>query len=271
MRRFLNSSARFTACSRCPRSIQAAGCPRFFTSGRTREFIRPLTFLSQQSFGYLPTRETLAQQYARWRRQIPVRDGAPGDRAYVATGGPTYVRGNSAASSRVRTVTSRASRRGGSNTTSVMPRKLARHNRSSGAGAQSPKCQQRLLRPPAGAEGRSVSAGRFGYGPAVVVLIVAAVHALAHEFTPQPRPQAQPPPGPRIARRQSRWHDRGNAAGAWLHGRHTSRPNPRWARDRENRVHGRRWPMEVARVRITGRRPAVARRACQVVRAPMTN
>jgi hypothetical protein len=30
-------------------------------------------------------------------------------------------------------------------------------------------------------------------------------------------------------------------------------------------------PMEVARVRITGRRPAVARRACQVVRAPMTN
>jgi hypothetical protein len=72
---------------------------------------------------------------------------------------------------------------------SVMPRKLARHNRSSGAGAQSPKCQQRLLRPPAGAEGRSVSAGRFGYGPAVVVLIVAAVHALAHEFTPQPRPK----------------------------------------------------------------------------------
>jgi hypothetical protein len=28
--------------------------PRFFTSGRTRVFIRPLTFLSQQSFGYCP-------------------------------------------------------------------------------------------------------------------------------------------------------------------------------------------------------------------------
>jgi hypothetical protein len=55
MRRLLNSSALFTACSRCPLSIQAAGCPpRFFTSGRTREFIRPLTFLSQQSFGYCP-------------------------------------------------------------------------------------------------------------------------------------------------------------------------------------------------------------------------
>src|SRR5262245_23506076 len=46
--------------------------------------------------------------------------------------GPTYVHANSAASPRVRTVTSRARRRGGSNTKSVTPRKLARHNRSSG-------------------------------------------------------------------------------------------------------------------------------------------
>src|SRR5438128_4212001 len=38
--------------------------------------------------------------------------------------GPTYVRANSAASSRVRTVTTRARRMGGSNTKSVMPPKL---------------------------------------------------------------------------------------------------------------------------------------------------
>src|SRR5262245_39150027 len=47
--------------------------------------------------------------------------------------GPTYVRANSAASSRVRTVTSRARRSGGSNTKSLMPVKLVRHNRGSGA------------------------------------------------------------------------------------------------------------------------------------------
>jgi hypothetical protein len=46
--------------------------------------------------------------------------------------GSTYVRANLAASSRVRTVTTRVRRRGGLNTNSVMPWKLARHNRSSG-------------------------------------------------------------------------------------------------------------------------------------------
>src|SRR5215471_10930941 len=41
----------------------------------------------------LPTRETLAQQYARWHRRIPLRDGAQCDRAYVATGDlHTFVR-----------------------------------------------------------------------------------------------------------------------------------------------------------------------------------
>jgi hypothetical protein len=30
-----------------------------------------------------------------------------------------------------------------------------------------------------------------------------------------------------------------------------SRPNPRWARDRENRAHGRRWSAKVARLRTT--------------------
>jgi hypothetical protein len=46
--------------------------------------------------------------------------------------GPTNARANSAASSSVRTVTSRARRRGGSNTKFVMHRKRASHNRSSG-------------------------------------------------------------------------------------------------------------------------------------------
>ena len=46
--------------------------------------------------------------------------------------GPTNVRANSAASSSVRTVTSRERRRGGSNTKFVMHRKRASHNRSSG-------------------------------------------------------------------------------------------------------------------------------------------
>jgi hypothetical protein len=46
--------------------------------------------------------------------------------------GPTNVRANSAASSSVRIVTSRARRRSGSNTKFVMHRKLASHNRSSG-------------------------------------------------------------------------------------------------------------------------------------------
>src|SRR5436190_21906435 len=41
----------------------------------------------------------------------------------------TYVRANSAASPSVRTVTSRARRRDGLNPKSIMPRKLARHNR----------------------------------------------------------------------------------------------------------------------------------------------
>src|SRR5262245_27980086 len=78
----------------------------------------------------LPTRETLVRQHARWPRRISLRDGAQRDRACVATGGP-YVRANSAASSSVRTVTSRARRRDGLNTKYIMPRKLARHNRSS--------------------------------------------------------------------------------------------------------------------------------------------
>jgi hypothetical protein len=41
----------------------------------------------------LPTREMIAQQYARLHCRIPLVDGAPGDRAYVATAGlQTFVR-----------------------------------------------------------------------------------------------------------------------------------------------------------------------------------
>src|SRR5262245_11891830 len=61
----------------------------------------------------LPTRETLARQHARWPRRISLRDGGQRDRACVATGA------------------SPARRRDGLNTKSIMPRKLARHNRSS--------------------------------------------------------------------------------------------------------------------------------------------
>src|SRR5262245_33846537 len=38
----------------------------------------------------LPMRETLAQQYARWRRRIPLRDGVQGDRPMWQPG--AYIR-----------------------------------------------------------------------------------------------------------------------------------------------------------------------------------
>src|SRR5882757_4032950 len=63
------------------------GCPpqRFFAPGRTRESISR-NFPQSAVLRLLPTRETLPQQYACWRRRIPLRDGAQCDRAYVATG-----------------------------------------------------------------------------------------------------------------------------------------------------------------------------------------
>src|SRR5262245_22309940 len=84
--------------------------------------------------------------------------------------GLTYVRANSAASSRVRTVTSRARRRGGSNTKSVMPRKLARGNRSSGTNLRHTQladdfAPQRRLGLPNGYG--TAAAGGFNYAPAV--------------------------------------------------------------------------------------------------------
>ena len=98
------------------------------------------TFLSQQSFGYCPRAK---------RSRSNTHAGVVGylfETAHNAIApmwqpGPTYVRANSAASSSVRTVTSRARRRGGLNTKSIMPRKLARHNRSS-SGARR-RCGQR--------------------------------------------------------------------------------------------------------------------------------
>src|SRR5262249_35244808 len=86
----------------CDRPAIARGCPHY-------PFPQPAVLRLS------PTRETLAQRHARWPRRISLRDGAQRVRACMA---------NSAASSRVRTVTSRTRRRGGSNTKSVMPRKL---------------------------------------------------------------------------------------------------------------------------------------------------
>jgi hypothetical protein len=85
-----------------------------------------------------PRCEMPARQYARWRRRISLGDGAPGDSRRC-------VRAKSAASSRVRTVTSRASRSGGSNTNSVMPRKLPRDQRSSSRAGSHPNIPQDVL------------------------------------------------------------------------------------------------------------------------------
>src|SRR5262249_20521884 len=92
---------------------------------------RLLTFPQLAVLRLLPTRENaraatraLASSDISSRR-CTTRSRLCGNR------GPTYVRANSAASSSVRTVTSRARRRGGLNTKSIMPRKLARHSRSS--------------------------------------------------------------------------------------------------------------------------------------------
>src|SRR5262249_15870396 len=92
---------------------------------------RLLTFPQLAVLRLLPTRENaraatraLAPSDISSRR-CTTRSRLCGNR------GPTYVRANSAASSSVHTVTSRARRRGGLNTKSIMPRKLARHSRSS--------------------------------------------------------------------------------------------------------------------------------------------
>ena len=91
-----------------------------------------LTFLSQQSFGYCPRAK---------RSRGNTRAGLVGylfetvHNAIAPVWQPgAYIRSCElrSASSSVRTVTSRARRRGGLNTKSVMPWELARHIRSSG-------------------------------------------------------------------------------------------------------------------------------------------
>src|SRR5262245_56316053 len=64
-----------------PESKSAVFCARKDPRiGQAANFPRPA------ALRLLPTRETPAQQHARWRRRILLRDGAPCDRAYVATG-----------------------------------------------------------------------------------------------------------------------------------------------------------------------------------------
>jgi len=105
---------------------------QFFCARKDPRIHQPLTFLSQQSFGYCPRAKrsrsnTHAGVSDTSSRRRTMRSRLCGNR-----GLHTYVRASSAASSSVRTVTSRARRRGGLNTKSVMPWELARHIRSSG-------------------------------------------------------------------------------------------------------------------------------------------
>src|SRR5262249_56111526 len=73
-------------------TFRAVAPAEFFAPGRTRESISR-NFPQSAVLRLLPTRETLPQQYACWRRRIPLRDGAQCDRAYVAIGGlHTFVR-----------------------------------------------------------------------------------------------------------------------------------------------------------------------------------
>src|SRR5262249_57789513 len=69
-------------------AIIAADVRRFGHAINTDEVFGTHTanFPRPAALRLLPTRETLARQHARWPRRISLRDGAPCDRAYVATG-----------------------------------------------------------------------------------------------------------------------------------------------------------------------------------------
>jgi len=108
-----------------------------------------LTFLSQQSFGYCPRAK---------RSRGNTRAGLVGylfetvHNAIAPLWQPgAYIRSCElrSASSSVRTVTSRARRRGGLNTKSVMPWELARHIRSSGGTHSHPNVRHETLSVPA--------------------------------------------------------------------------------------------------------------------------
>src|SRR5262245_45157892 len=99
----------------CDRPAAARGCPRY-----------PLSSASSPS-AIAHARNARAAPRALASPEISSRRRTRRSRRY-GNRGLTYVRANPAASSRVRRVTSCARRRGGSNTKSGMPRKLARHN-----------------------------------------------------------------------------------------------------------------------------------------------
>src|SRR5215831_6674577 len=78
--------------TRKKRGLIAADVRRFGHAINTDEVFGTHTanFPRPAALRLLPTCETPAQQHARWRRRILLRDGAPCDRAYVATG--PYIR-----------------------------------------------------------------------------------------------------------------------------------------------------------------------------------
>src|SRR6516164_2704403 len=84
-------SACITLCKSQPEKSEAsspADVRRFGHAINTDEVFGTHTanFPRSAALRLLPTCETPAQQHARWRRRILLRDGAPCDRAYVATG-----------------------------------------------------------------------------------------------------------------------------------------------------------------------------------------
>ena len=98
-----------TACD-CP--AIARGCPHY-----------PFSSSASSPSAIAHARNARAAPRALASPDISSRRRTTRSRLY-GNRGPTYVRANSAASSRVRTSTTRAMRMGGSNTKSVMPRKL---------------------------------------------------------------------------------------------------------------------------------------------------
>src|SRR6266511_1145130 len=86
--------ARISGLYALPARDATAAAPRtVFCARKNLGIHQAANFLQPAGLRLLPTRETLARQYARWRRRISLRDDAPGDRAYVATGGlHTFVR-----------------------------------------------------------------------------------------------------------------------------------------------------------------------------------
>lgn len=110
LRQFPDADRRERAACDCP--AIARGCPHY-----------PFSSSASSPSAIAHARNARAAPRALASSDISSRRRTTRSRLY-GNRGPSYVRANSAASSRVRTVTSRTRRRGGSNTKSVMPRKL---------------------------------------------------------------------------------------------------------------------------------------------------